>query len=119
MNQKDPIKIIKKTKEISPQTKLWQSVLCLACEEALGNRNRYNFARYGVRGYKYKKGKIRRLKNKAPYLKLLSEIDEARVQFKEPSDHFKFVCSLAGCDYEAVYDRMTKNIKKLEKQEKS
>ena len=62
---------------------------------------------------------VERLKNKAPYLKLLSEIDEARVWFKEPSDHFKFVCSLAECDYEAVYDRMTKNIKKLEKQEKS
>ena len=56
MNQKEPIKIIKKTKEISPQTKLWQSVLCLACEEALGNRNRYTFSIYGIRGYKYKKG---------------------------------------------------------------
>ena len=117
MNQKDPIKIIKKTKEISPQTKLWQSVLCLACEEALGNRNRYTFARYGIRGYKYKKGEIRRLKNKAPYLKLLSEIDEARVWFKETGKHFKFVCTSADCDYEAVHERMIKNIKKAEKQE--
>jgi len=100
--------------EVTPETKLWQSVLCLACEEALGNRNRYTFARYGIRGYKYKKGEIRRLKNKAPYLKLLSEIDEARVWFKEPGKHFEFVCESADCDYEAVYDRMKMKIHQKE-----
>jgi hypothetical protein len=117
MNDKYLIKPSKNKKELSPQTKLWQSVLSLACEEALENRNRYTFARYGIRGYKYKKGEIRRLKNKAPYLKLLSEIDEARVWFKETGKHFKFVCTSADCDYEAVHERMIKNIKKAEKQE--
>ena len=104
--------------EVTPETKLWQSVLNVAVDDALQCRTNFVMAKYGIRAYKYKKGKIKEVRHKTGYLKYLSEIDEARIWFKYPNQHFNFVCTSADCDAQSVYDRMKKNINKMERQEK-
>ena len=49
--------------EVTPETKLWQSVLNVAVDDALQCRTNFVMAKYGIRAYKYKKGKIKEVRN--------------------------------------------------------
>jgi len=87
-------------KEVMPETILWQTVLTVAADDALHDKTKF----------------------KRPYStfnrRLSIDIDHARSWFKEPNQHFNFVCLSADCNTKAIHERMIKKIKILEEKEK-
>ena len=93
-------KTIADSKKISPEKKLWQSVLYVAVEDALMDKTKF----------------------KQPisvFNKRLSvEINHARRWFKNFTPHFDFVCSVSDCDAQSIHEKMIKKIEILEEKEK-
>tara|TARA_R110002020_G_scaffold54680_2_gene152233 strand:+ start:1653 stop:1940 length:288 start_codon:yes stop_codon:yes gene_type:complete len=87
-------------KKISPEKKLWQSVLNLAVEDALMDKTKF---KQPISVF-----------NK----RLCVEINHARSWFKNFSSHFFFVCSVSDCNPQSIHEKMIKKIKILEEKEK-
>jgi len=87
-------------KKISPEKKLWQSVLNVAVEDALMDKTKF------------------KLPISTFNKRLCVEINHARRWFKNFTPHFDFVCSVSDCDAQSIHEKMIKKIETLEEKEK-
>ena len=80
-------------RQSDPELKLWRAVLCLAADDAIKDK------------YKFNEGR--------------NMIDQARSWFLRPTSNFVTVCYYAGYDPGYIKYKMTKAIEKQEEKEKN
>ena len=88
----EKIKTAYQDRKLSPELKLWKSVLAVAANDAMQDR--------------------------VAKVDVYNDIDRARNWFKEPTQNFFQVCLYAGYEPMYIYKKMRKAIEKQEEKEK-
>jgi len=88
----EKIKTAYQDRKLSPELKLWKSVLAVAANDAMQDR--------------------------VVKVDVYNDIDRARNWFKEPTQNFFQVCLYAGYEPMYIYKKMRKAIEKQEEKEK-